>query len=81
MKKIFSFCALSIFAMALFANEGQMTLLRWQLRVPKSTSVIRYQLNGEEADKWTVTHNTADGIIELPIETPVGQDSSIYVQQ
>lgn len=81
MKKIFSFCVVSIFALALFASEGQMTLLRWQLRVPKSTSVIRYQLNGEEADKWTVTHNTADGIIELPIETPVGQDSSIYVQQ
>ncbi|MDY5967788.1 MAG: hypothetical protein SPJ08_02115 [Sphaerochaetaceae bacterium] len=81
MKKIFSFCVVSIFALALFASEGQMTLLRWQLRVPKSTSVIRYQLNGEEADKWTVTHNTADGIIELPVETPVGEDSVIYVQQ
>ena len=81
MKKIFSLCALSIFTLTLFASEGQTALLKWQLRVPKSTSVIRYQLNGEDADSWTLIHNTEDGIIELPVETPVGQDSSIYVQQ
>lgn len=82
MKKFFSICALSIIAfVAVFAEEGQTAILKWQLRVPKSTSVIRYQLNDENADNWIIVHNTSNGIIELPVETPIGQDSVLYVQQ
>lgn len=82
MKKFFSICALSIIAfVVVFAEEGQNAILKWQLRVPKSTSVIRYQLNDENADNWIIVHNTSNGIIELPVETPIGQDSVLYVQQ
>lgn len=80
MKKIFSVLLVLCFSLSMiFAVD--IATVKWALKTPKSTNYVRYQVNDENDDNWTVVEYDKTGYITVDIDSPVNLPSTLYVQQ
>lgn len=80
MKKIISVLLVLCFSLSmLFAVD--IATVKWALKTPKNVNYIRYQVNDEKDDAWTVIENNKTGYNVVDIDSPVDLPSTLYVQQ
>lgn len=80
MKKVLSILLVLCFSLTvIFAVD--IATVKWALKTPRSTNYIRYQVNEELDDAWTVVENDESGIVIIEIESPTDISSTLYVQQ
>lgn len=80
MKKVLSILLVLCFSLTvIFAVD--IATVKWALKTPRSINYIRYQVNDELDDAWTVVENDESGIVLIEVESPTDISSTLYVQQ